>query len=531
MQLAHYFSDEFVQDVLRVFAADVALHNERECEEGNARGARINHENDEVRVADKFARDVVKADGRYNHDSECHEGAAHVQKRFLHAVGAVLLGPHVNHGYNLQNGACSADNRHALDAERLCKPDVGRDGRRENAGVQKRGEPHAFAGVEAAHKYRLQAEAQGNRQVPAENFCNRFGRFALECAAFKENLHGGETQSPHGDNRRNQDAEHARKALPDFSVKLFNLAFLHKARHVGVARDGDGKAEDGHKRVHHAVGVVEARNARGAEVRAETTDDEFKAEHGTHAKRHREHHLEVANNVRVRGLADDFVMDAAALCAKNLQGEKADEASDRDAPGETFQAEVRAGVLPDFNPCNTAKHDGDVVDEACERRNQELLARVLHRNEDAPDKDENLARQNDAAVVSRAFQEFGRHTVDSEERDKFLHPDERRHHKNQKHEPESVEHVAEEFPAALFIVRHLVTRENRDEDDGEEACAHHVIQNIRNHERQIESVLFERHARGVGQKHFTENTQHAAKEKTDGNDDGGFVHGLVDSRK
>ena len=527
MQFSHHLSDEFVQDVLGVFAADVTLHDEREREEGNARSAGVNHENDEVRVADKFARDVVKADGRYNHDAERHEGAAHVQKRFLHAVGAVFLGPHVNHGDYLQNGACSTDDRHALDAERFGKPDVGRDGRRENAGVQKRGEPHAFAGVEAAHKYRLQAEAQGNRQVPAENFCNRFGCFALECAAFKEDSNGGETQCPHGDNCGDQDAEHARKALPDFSVKLFNLAFFYEARHVGVTCDGNGEAKDGHKRVHHAVGVVEATDARSAEVCAEATDDEFKAEHGAYTERHREHHLEVSNNVRVRGLADDFVMDAAALCTKNLQGEKADETSDGNAPSETFQAKIRAGVLPDFNPCNTANDNCNVVDEARERRNQELLARVLHRDEDAPDKDENLARQNDAAVVSRAFQEFGRHAVDCEERYEFLHPDERRHHKNQKHKPESIEHVAEEFPAALFIVRHLVTRENRDEDDGEETCAHHMIQNIRNHERQVESVLFERHARGVGQKHFTENSQHAAEQKTDGNDDGGFVHDLV----
>ena len=57
---------------------------------------------------------------------------------------------------------------------------------------------------------------------------------------------------------------------------------------------------------------------------------------------------------------------------------------------------------------------------------------MLNGNEDATDEDENLSRKNNATVVSRAFQEFGRHAIDGQERNEFLHPDERGNHENQK---------------------------------------------------------------------------------------------------
>ena len=161
----------------------------------------------------------------------------------------------------MQDGACRTDYRDALDAKShfgFAEQDVGGDGGRENSGVQKCRDPHAFAGVKAADEHGLQAKPEAYGQVPAENFRNRFGRFTVECATFKENAHGREAQSPHGDNRRNQDAEHAREALPDFAVELREVAFLDETRHVGVARDADRESEYGDERVHDAVSVVEA---------------------------------------------------------------------------------------------------------------------------------------------------------------------------------------------------------------------------------------------------------------------------------
>ena len=303
----------------------------------------------------------------------------------------------------------------------------------------------------------MQAKAEAYGQVPAEDFRDGFGRFAVECAAFKENAHCWEAQSPHGDDCRNQDAEHAREAFPDFAVELREVAFLDETRHVGVARDADGKSEDCDERVHDAVCVVEARNAACAEVRAKATDDKFEAEHGAHTKRHREHHLEIADNVGMLGFADEFVMDAAALGTKNLECEKSDECADGDAPRETCEAVIVAGVIAEPKACGTAAHNGDVVDEACERGNQELLASVLDCNEDAPDKDENLPGQNDAAVVSGAFQKFRGHAIDGQKRNQFLHPDERGNHENEENEPERVEHVAEELPAVFLVARDLST--------------------------------------------------------------------------
>ena len=291
---------------------------------------------------------MVKSDGGCNHDTECDEGAEHVQQSVFHAVGAVLFSPHENHRNHLQNGACRADDGDALDAKPyfgFAEQNVGGDGRRKDACVQQCRHPHALAGVKAADENRLQTKSKAYGQVPAQNFRNRFGRFAMECSAFEENAHGGETERPHGDDSRNQDTEHAREAFPNFAVELREITFLDEARHVGVARDADGKSEDCDERVHDAIGVVEARNAARAEVRAEATDDKFKAEHGTDAKRHREHHLEITCDVGVLGLNDKFIMNAAALGSKNLECEKSDECTDWNAPGKSSEAVIVACVI------------------------------------------------------------------------------------------------------------------------------------------------------------------------------------------
>ena len=170
------------------------------------------------------------------------------------------------------------------------------------------------------------------------------------------------------------------------------VAFLDETSHVGIARDRDREAEYSDERVHDAVSVVEARNAACAKVCAEASDDKFKTEHGTHAKRHGEHHLEVTNNVRVLGFNDKFIMNTAALGTKNLEGEKSDERADGHAPCKSGKSVIIAGVIREGKACGTAAHNCDVVDEARERGDEELLASMLHRNEDATDEDENLPR-------------------------------------------------------------------------------------------------------------------------------------------
>ena len=346
----------------------------------------------------------------------------------------------------------------------------------------------------------------------------------MECSTFKEDAHSREAQSPHGDNCRNQNAEHAREAFPDFAVELREVAFLDETCHVGVARDADRETEDGDERVHDAVSVVEARNAACAKVCAKASDDKFKAKHGTHAKRHREHHLEVTDNVGMLGFANKFIMDAAALGAKNLEGKESDECADRYAPGKSSETVIVAGVVAEPKACGTAAHNRDIVNETRERWNQELLASVLDSDENATDEDEDLPRQDNATIVSGTFQKFRGHAIDSQQRDEFLHPDERRNHENQEYKPERVKHVAEEFPAATLVTSDFVARKNRDKYDGEKSGAHDVIQNVRNHERKIKSVFFERHAGGVGKEHFTENPENTAQEHRNGNNNSGFIH-------
>ena len=164
------------------------------------------------------------------------------------------------------------------------------------------------------------------------------------------------------------------------------------------------------------------------------------------------------------GFANEFVMDAAALGAKNLEGKKSNECADRYAPGKSRETVIVACMVAEPKACGTSAHNRDIVNETREGGNQELLARVLYRDEDATDKDENLSRQNNAAVVSRAFQEFRRHAIDSQQRDKFLHPYKCRNHENQECKTKRVKHVAEELPAATLVTCDFVARENRDED-------------------------------------------------------------------
>ena len=125
-------------------------------------------------------------------------------------------------------------------------------------------------------------------------------------------------------------------------------------------------------------------------------------------------------------LQEQFVMHAATPGAENLEGEKADEGAHRHAPGESFQAEVRAGVLTEREPGRTAAHNRHVVDKARERGNQELLTGMLYGHEDAADEDEHLAGQNNAAIVRGALDKFRRGAVDRQQLQKFLHPDEGR---------------------------------------------------------------------------------------------------------
>ena len=79
VQLAEHFSEEFVQDILGVFAAEVALDNERERKEGDSCGASVNDERYKACIAHKITRDVVKPDGGCNHDAEGDECAEYVQ--------------------------------------------------------------------------------------------------------------------------------------------------------------------------------------------------------------------------------------------------------------------------------------------------------------------------------------------------------------------------------------------------------------------------------------------------------------------
>ena len=217
--------------------------------------------------------------------------------------------------------------------------------------------------------------------------------------------------------------------------------------------------------------------------------------------------------------------------AENLQGEEADKGAHRHAPGETFQAEIRAGVLTERDSCRSPAYNGHVIDKASQGGNQELLAGVLHRNQDTPHEDEHLAGQDNASVVCRALDKFRRGALYGQKLQKLLHPDKGGNDEDQKRDAEGVQHVAEELPASPLVTGHLVARKNRDEDNGQETGTHHMVQDIRNHEGQVKGILFKGHARRMGKEHLAEDPEDAAQEHGCGNDDGGFVHRLVGSRK
>ena len=473
---------------------------------------------------------MVKTNGKPNHNSKGNQSAEHVEKRRPHAIGAVLLGPHEDHGQHLKDGSGRTHNGNALDAKPhlgRAKNNIGGNSGGKNASIEERRHPHALAGIEAANQHRLQAKPKAYGQIPAEDFGNGFGSFTMESPAFKEDSHRRETEGPHGDHRRNQNAEHAGKAFPDFLVQAYKVTLLNKAGHVRITCDADGEPEDGHQRVHDTVGVVEAGDTACTEVRSEATDDEFQAEHGAYAKGHGEHHHEIAYDIRVGGLDQKLVVHAATPGAVNLQGKEADKGAHRHAPGKTFQAEIRAGVLTERDSCRTPAYDGQVVNKASQGGNQELLAGVLHRHQDTPHEDEHLAGQDDTTVVCRALDKFRRGAFHGQKLQKLLHPDKGGNDEDQKRDAEGVQHVAEELPASPLVTGHLVARENRDEDNRQETGTHHMVQDIRNHEGQVKGILFKGHTCRMGQEHLAENPEDTAQEHGCGNDNGGFVHGLV----
>src|SRR5574344_288355 len=210
-------------------------------------------------------------------------------------------------------------------------------------------------------------------------------------------------------------------------------------------------------------------------------------------------------------------MRPAAVNADDLQQEKADERAERNAPGEARESVVPAD--------ETARDDGKVVDDARERRNEELLARLLHGDEEAPREDEELPRKDDAPEVSGAVEDRRVERRDgSEERDELAHPDERRDDEREEQKSERIHHVTEKFPGVVFLFFDDVAREDRNEDDGEKPCAHEVIQDVRDEEGEAEAVLFGGDAGGAGEKPFGQDTEHATDEDACGDDKCCFIH-------
>ena len=189
------------------------------------------------------------------------------------------------------------------------------------------------------------------------------------------------------------------------------------------------------------------------------------------------------------GLHHQFVVHAATPGAVDLQGEKSNEGAHRHTPGKTFQAVTGAGDLTERDSRDTAKYDGQIVDEPRKRGNQKLLAGVLHRHKDTAHKNENLPRKDNAAIVGGALNKFRRGALYGQQLQKFLHPDKCGNHKNEQNNSKSIQYVAEEFPATLKVTRHTVARKNRDKYNGEESGTYHMVQNVRNHEGQIQSVF------------------------------------------
>lgn len=210
-------------------------------------------------------------------------------------------------------------------------------------------------------------------------------------------------------------------------------------------------------------------------------------------------------------------MRSAAVNADDLQQEESEERSERDAPGEAREPVV---------PADEAAHnDGQVVDDARERRNEKLLARLLDGDEETAGEDEELPRKNDAPEVSSAVEDRRVERCDGgKEGDEFAHPDECRNDEYEEQKPECVHHVAEEFPGVVFLLFDDIAREDRDEDDGEEARAHYMIQDVGDEEGEIEGVLFGGDARGPREEHFAQDAEYAAHEHACCDDKGCFIH-------
>ena len=161
MELAEDLPQQLVQEVLGILATQVALDDQGENNEQDTDSKAVDNKNNKTRFPDKFTGNAVKAYGSPNHDSKGHQGAKHVEKRLPHTVGSVLLGPHNNHGKDLENGSRSTDNGNALDAKphfRRAENNVSGNGSGKDARIEERGDPHAFAGVETAYQNGLQAK-------------------------------------------------------------------------------------------------------------------------------------------------------------------------------------------------------------------------------------------------------------------------------------------------------------------------------------------------------------------------------------
>lgn len=151
LQLSQHFSKELVENIASVLASQEFLDEQGDAKQYDACGTAVDYKYRKACAADEFACHMVKAKGCAYHDAEGYQGAEHVQQRVLHAVGAVLAGPHEDHGNHLQKGSGGAYDRHALDAEGFREQDVGGDGGRKDSRVQEGGQPHAFCGVKASY--------------------------------------------------------------------------------------------------------------------------------------------------------------------------------------------------------------------------------------------------------------------------------------------------------------------------------------------------------------------------------------------
>lgn len=161
MELAEDLPQQLVQKVLGILAAQATLDNQGKNNKQDTDSKAVDDKNSKTCFPDKFTRNAVKTYGSPNHDSKGNQGAKHVEQRLPHAVGSVFLGPHHNHGKDLKNRSRSTDYGNALDTKthlRRAENDVGGNGGGKDARIEERGDPHAFAGIEAAYQNSLQAK-------------------------------------------------------------------------------------------------------------------------------------------------------------------------------------------------------------------------------------------------------------------------------------------------------------------------------------------------------------------------------------